>query len=123
MSLCLAAGAAVATIAAETFTLAWTHSIEKTRWEEDWRIAGGGLVLVEARIRATGAGMEPPPGSTLRDGIWHYRPDLPLQAVLHLAHSPHAGGYELCVAGRCAPLAEQLPGLASEAVVEVSPCN
>ena len=30
-------------LAAATFTLSWTHSVEKTRWEETWRIAPAGL--------------------------------------------------------------------------------
>ena len=45
MPLCVAAGGLVMTLALESFTLAWTHSIEKIRWEEDWRIDGGRLVL------------------------------------------------------------------------------
>jgi hypothetical protein len=53
----------------------WTHSIEKIRWEEDWRIEDGALHLVEARIRGSGAGMEPPAGAVLKNGVWHYRPN------------------------------------------------
>jgi hypothetical protein len=74
MSLCLAAGAVSAVLAVEAFTLGWIHSIEKIRWEEDWRIEGHALVITEARIRGTGAGMEPPAGSVLKDGVWRYRP-------------------------------------------------
>ena len=33
MPLCVAAGGLVVTLAMESFTLAWTHSIEKIRWE------------------------------------------------------------------------------------------
>jgi hypothetical protein len=71
MSLCLAAGAAGAVLAVNGFTLAWMHSIEKIRWEEDWRIVGRELVITEARIRGTGAGMEPPetPGFRTASGI------------------------------------------------------
>ena len=61
MSLCLAAGAITASLAIQAFTLAWAHSIEKIRWEEDWRVEENQLHLVEARIKGTGAGMEPPP--------------------------------------------------------------
>ena len=63
MSLCLAAGAASAVLALNGFTLAWTHSIEKIHWEEDWRVEGRALVITEARIRGFGAGMEPPAGA------------------------------------------------------------
>ena len=55
--LCLASGALVSQLAAGAFTLAWMHSIEKIRWEEDWKIAGGELVLIEGRVRGSGAGM------------------------------------------------------------------
>jgi hypothetical protein len=89
--------------AIDAFTLSWTHSIEKIRWEEDWRIEGKTLVLKEARIRGSGAGMEPPAGSVLKNGVWHYRPQLPPQTVLRLSHSPHAGGYTLCTETLCAP--------------------
>lgn len=122
MALCLAAGAVVATLAIDAFTLAWTHSIEKIRWEEDWRVEGRTLVLHEARIRGTGAGMEAPSGAVLEHGAWHYRPALPPQAALRLTHSPHAAGHELCVAGRCASLAERLPGIDNTTVIEIRSC-
>ena len=122
MSLCLAAGAVSAVLAIDAFTLSWTHSIEKVRWEEDWRIEAGALVLTEARIRGTGAGMEPPPGAVLKSGVWHYRPQLPPQAVLRLSHSPHAGGYTLCTSTVCAPLADRLPGIDNNAVIELRAC-
>jgi hypothetical protein len=120
--ICLSAGALAAVVAAEAFTLAWTHSIEKTRWEEDWRVAAGQLHPVEARIRGSGAGMEPPAGAVLRDGVWHYRPVLPPQAGLRLAHSPYAAAYTLCIAGGCRPLAEHLPGIDNSAVIELRAC-
>jgi hypothetical protein len=123
MSLCLAAGAVSAVLAVEGFTLGWIHSIEKIRWEEDWRIEGRALVITEARIRGTGAGMEPPAGSVLKDGVWRYRPLLPPQTVLRLAHSPYTSGYELCIEGRCRPLADHLPGIDNSAVIEVRECR
>jgi hypothetical protein len=121
--LCLAAGAVAASLAIDSFTLSWIHSIEKIRWEEDWRIEAGALVVTEARIRGTGAGMEPPPGSVLKNGVWHYRPQLPPQTVLRLAHSPYVGGYTLCTATVCAPLADQLPGLPDSALIEIYSCG
>lgn len=122
MSLCLAAGAISAVLAIESFTLSWIHSIEKIRWEEDWRIEAGALHLVAARIRGTGAGMEPPAGAVLKDGVWHYRPAVPPQPVLRLAHSPHAAGYTLCTATLCAALADYLPGIDNTATVELREC-
>ena len=63
MELCLLAAGATVRLGTVALTLAWTHSIEKTRWEEDWRATPAGLVLEEDRIQATGAGMEPPPNA------------------------------------------------------------
>lgn len=120
--LCLAAGAIAASLAIESFTLSWIHSIEKIRWEEDWRIFGNELAITEARIRGTGAGMEPPAGAVLKEGVWHYRPQLPPQSVLRLSHSPYAGGYTLCTTTLCAPLADHLPGIENNAVIELRAC-
>ena len=70
MGVCLATAVATATLAANAFTLAWTHSIERLRWEEDWRTEGAELVLDGVRVRGHGAGMEPPAGAV-------YRPSAP----------------------------------------------
>ena len=119
--LCLTAGTVTAMLALSSFTLAWTHSIEKVRWEEDWHVAKGRLVLSEARIRSSGAGMEPPTDAVLKNGVWHYRPTLAPQAQLRLAHSPYAGGYELCHNEACTPLAQHLSNI-ENAVVELRAC-
>jgi hypothetical protein len=121
MALCLSAGALAASLAVHSFTLAWTHSIEKTRWEEDWQVSER-LQLVAARVRGSGAGMEVPDGAVLVDGVWHYRPAVAAQAELLLTHSPHTAGYALCTAGQCRTLDELLPGLPTNAVVKLAPC-
>jgi hypothetical protein len=121
--LCLAAGAVSAVLAIDGFTLAWMHSIEKIRWEEDWRVQGKALVITEVRIRGSGAGMEPPPGAVLSNGVWHYRPALPSQKMLRLTHSPYTSGYELCVEGRCRALADHLPEIDNNAVIELRECT
>jgi hypothetical protein len=123
MSICLAAGVLAVTLPLSTFTLAWTHSIEKIRWEEDYRVVAGRLVLEDARIRGSGAGMEPPPDARLDHGIWHYRPHLPPLERLRLTHSRYTAGYEMCSAGACRPLTAVLPGLPDYAVVEVTACG
>jgi hypothetical protein len=120
--LCLGAGALVTMLAVESFTLAWTHSIEKIRWEEDWRLADGRMHLVEARIRGSGAGMEPPAGAVLENGVWRYRPALAPLERLRLAHSIFTTGYELCVDRRCRPLA-QLVGSAENEPVDLFACT
>ncbi|MFA6313034.1 MAG: DUF1850 domain-containing protein [Sterolibacterium sp.] len=121
--ICLAAGLIVATLPLHSFTLAWTHSIEKIRWEEDYRIVDRRLVLEEARIRGSGAGMEPPPDAVLKNGIWSYRPTLAPLGALRLSHSPYAAGYTLCSDGRCRPLAEILTGIADTETVVIAPCS
>ena len=121
--LCVAAGGLSAMLALQSFTLAWTHSIEKVRWEEDWQVTEQGLVLAEARVRGHGAGMEPAAGSRLAHGVWHYTPDLLPQARLKLVHSPYAAGYELCTAAKCQALTDLLPGLAAYALIELFPCE
>jgi hypothetical protein len=122
MPLCVAAGGAVVALALQSFTLAWTHSIEKIRWEEDWRVDGTRLVLVEARVRGSGAGMEPPAGSILEHGVWRYDPHLPPLEVLRLTHSHYAAGYELCHDGACAPLADAAPRVGDGDVIELRAC-
>ncbi|HSD37363.1 MAG TPA: DUF1850 domain-containing protein [Rhodocyclaceae bacterium] len=89
-----------------SFTLAWSHSVQHIRWEEDWQVEQGLLVLREARVRGTGAGMEIPAGAEFRDGAWHYQPGVPPLHELRLANSPHGGGYEVCQGVRCVPLAQ-----------------
>ena len=92
MGICLATGASVTMIAAQAFTLAWTHSVEKTGWEEDWRLDGPRLVLVEARIKGSGAGMEPPDDARLVAGWWQYHPRDVALAALSLANAGGAAG-------------------------------
>lgn len=119
--LCLVAGLLVAALG-DAATLRWTHSIEKIVWEEDYRLEAGQLRLVEARIRGTGAGMEPPAGAVLRDGVWHYVPDPSMLPELRLAHSPHAAPYVLCAKAGCRDIDEWMPGLPAHAVPRLVPC-
>ena len=121
--ICLAAGAIAASLPLSAFTLAWTHSIEKIRWEEDYRVVDSRLVLEEARIRGSGAGMEPPADARFEKGVWHYRPPLPPLERLRLTHSPYTAEYQICSGGHCRPLTAILTNLPQFAVVEVSPCE
>jgi len=121
MQLCLAAAGLVVALPLQAFTLAWTHSIEKVRWEEDYRVAGDRLQLTEARILGTGAGMEPPPDAVLKDGVWHYRPKIaPLQTV-RLTRSGYVADYQFCVDGSCRALGD-IVGDKAEAV-DMSACT
>lgn len=106
MGICIASGAKLTFIAASSFTLAWTHSVQKTEWQEDWRTIGADrLELTQARVQGSGAGMEPPEGSRLVDGWWRYRPRVPTLPALHLADvGAEAGRWRLCTAGACRDL-------------------
>lgn len=102
MSLCILAGGKILALAATAFTLSWSHSVERTRWEEDWRVKPAGLEIVEARIKGSGAGMEPPEGAVLENGWWIYAPAVAVQERLVLAASGATGeGWSLCAGGNC----------------------
>jgi hypothetical protein len=119
MSLCIAAAGKVVTLAVAAFTLSWTHSVERTRWEEDWTITPSGFEIVEARVEGSGAGMEPGEAAVLRDGWWIYKPKLPPQRAIVLAASGATGeGWRLCAAQTCREIAAT-PG----APVELTSCD
>ena len=106
LSLCLASAGAVKALALTAFTLAWTHSIEKVEWQEDWRITPAGLELVEARVKGSGAGMEPPAEARLVDGWFQWRPARAPMPEVVLANSGAAGEWRLCADGKCRTLSE-----------------
>lgn len=118
MNVCLILGAAKTVYATALFTLAWTHSVEKTRWEEDWRVTPAGLEITAARIEGSGAGMEPPPDAVRQGRFWLYHPRLPAQPRITLARSgATGGGWQVCFAGTCHDIPE---GPGSPAVL--TPC-
>lgn len=124
MAVCLGlAGVVWAELPGERFTLAWRHSVEKVRWAEDYQVVGDRLLLREARVRGSGAGMEVPAGALFEKGQWRYWPGLPLDR-LRLGRTPEAGDYELCLAEGCRPMADWIgPPTAEVAAVEVWVCK
>ncbi|MCV0395815.1 MAG: DUF1850 domain-containing protein [Rhizobiaceae bacterium] len=119
MPVCLYLGGKAMVLAATTFTLAWTHSVEKTRWVEEWHLTPAGLELIAARVEGTGAGMEIPDGAVLEDGVWTYRPDLPPQPALLLAQSGATGeGWTICSDGAC-----RIVGAAQADPAEIKACE
>ncbi|CAN1533095.1 Protein of unknown function DUF1850 [Burkholderiaceae bacterium] len=114
LSLAALSGPAV-WVPGDQFTLAWTHSVERTRWEEDytvqWRGAPAQAVLIatEARIRGSGAGMEPPPDAVLNGGWWRYTPTIRQPLELPLMRSGFVPDFERCDAQGCQPLSNWLP--------------
>jgi hypothetical protein len=118
MSLCVLAAGKTTVLAVSAFTLSWTHSVEKTRWEEYWRVTPAGLEILEARVKGSGAGMDPPEGSVLKDGWWTYKPRIGLRPTVNLAASgATGGGWMLCADQTCL-------GLGAEAgePIELSVC-
>ena len=119
MPLCILAGAKTLTLAASLFTLSWTHSVEKVEWKETWRVTPTGLQIVEARIRGSGAGMEPPADARLEDGWLIYSPKLRPVPELRLAASgATVSPWHLCAAGDCHDF-----GAAPGAPIVVRPCR
>lgn len=124
------AASAVVFVPARRFTLAWMHSIEHVRWEEDYELHAAGeggradtalssaaaagappqLWAVSSRVRGSAAGMEPGPDAVLRGGWFEFRPAQGVHTDLWLTRSPYTADYELCVDGAaCQPLSAWLP--------------
>jgi hypothetical protein len=116
--LCLFAGSVVAPLMAGAITLAWTHSVEKTLWEEDWRLGAAGLEMAEARVRGTGAGMEPPPEANFVNGSWAWRPAVPPLPEVVLRRSGATVDYTICIAGHCRPMGAYVPPTADPVVLK-----
>jgi hypothetical protein len=109
MQLCLLAAGATIRLGTVALTLAWTHSIEKTRWEEDYRATPAGIVVTQDRIQSTGAGMEPPPDATFDGTWWRYTPALPPQRQIVLRRSGATADWQVCIRGTCKPMGDYLP--------------
>jgi len=119
VSLCILAGGKAVTLGLTAFTLAWTHSVEKTEWREEWRITSAGLELVEARIKGSGAGIDPPDGAVLEDGWWVYAPKIaPVPRLVLAASGATVSGWTLCADDACFTL-----GAAAGETVVVEACE
>ena len=117
--ICLLAGSMIAPLMADAITLAWTHSVEKIAWEEDWRAGSAGLELVEARVRGSGAGMEPPPEARFSNGVWAWKPSVPPQAQVIMRRSGATADWRVCLAGQCRPMEAYVPPAADPVVMRV----
>lgn len=123
LCLAMAAGAVLASVPLPdgAFTLSWRHSVERTLWQEDYRVEGTRLRLVRASVEGSGAGMDPPADSRLEDGAWVWRPDRPVPEI-RLAHSAFGGDYRLCIDGGCRPLSSVVPQRGDGTLV-IAPCG
>jgi hypothetical protein len=89
------------------------------RWEENWRVTPAGLEIVEALVKGSGAGIDPPEGAVLKDGWWTYAPRVGARRRVSLAASGATGsGWTLCADQSCRELGSE-PGEA----VELSACD
>ena len=123
MSLCLASAGIVKTLSIAAFTLAWTHSIEKVDWQEDWRVTAHGLELVQARVKGSGAGMEPPPDARLVDGWFEWKPRRAAMPEVALGNSGAAGEWRMCTEGKCRTLSEIFGFRIGSNVTTMSACD
>jgi len=108
MGVCFIAGSVAKTLQVTAFTLVWTHSVQKTDWQEDWRATADGLTLTEARIKGSGAGVDPPADARLINGWWRWRPASAPRKDVILGHSGATGDWRICTGGRCRTLPDIL---------------
>lgn len=118
-ALCISVGAQLISLPAHEFTLQWQHTIEKTLWEEDYLVAGDWLLLTRARIRGSGAGMEPPADAVKDGNAWSYRPADRWRRSLQLARSGYGEDYVLCVGKTCRAFGDLV---AARGLTTLQPC-
>ena len=101
------------------FSLNWVHSVEKVEWQEYWRVKPQGLVLETARVKGSGAGMEPADDAVLKNGWWEWRPQVPPLPEIILANSnTTVSDWRLCAEEKpCIELKDQ-----SREVIRITVC-
>ncbi|MFV0410372.1 MAG: DUF1850 domain-containing protein [Paracoccus sp. (in: a-proteobacteria)] len=115
---CLLIGAVALSLSGDSFTLDWTHSVEKVSWREQWQLDPGGLHLRQAAVKGSGAGMEPGPDARLRNGWWVWQPDLaPVEKLVLAASGATPSAWKLCDGADCRDLGA-MPG----APITLRPC-
>jgi hypothetical protein len=119
-ALCISVGTKVVSLPTDVFTLRWQHTVEKTLWEEDYVVAGGWLLLTRARIRGSGAGMEPPADAVKDGNSWSYRPADRWRRSIELARSEFGDDYELCIRHSCRRISDIIGG---RGATTLKPCE
>ena len=120
--ICLIAAGATIHLGVSALTLAWTHSVEKVRWEEDYRATPAGLIVTQDRLQGTGAGMEPPSDATFDGTWWRYRPKIGPQPQVILRRSgTTVSDWDVCIGGTCKPMSDYVGAKTDPVVMTV--CN
>lgn len=111
----------------QRFTLAWMHSIEKVRWEEDYAVVASPvtgqppvLLALKARIKGSAAGMEPPDDAVLRHGWYEYPPRQAIVSELLLTRSEFTADYDWCMGGHCQTMSNLIAS--NPGITRVTPC-
>ncbi len=123
--ICLGVALAViqAVLPSNTLALSWKHSVEKIQWTEHYRVEAARLVLSEATVEGTGAGMDPPADAVFDGKVWRYTPALPPLPRVVLTRSTYTADYTLCWNGRCQTLTEIVGPLRHEGeTIELFAC-
>ena len=116
MTACLLIGS-LAVAVGGGFSLSWTHSVERVDWQESWIVQDDRLVLTEARVRGSGAGMEPGENARRQDGWWVWNPGITTPQIVLAASGATGGGWQLCTDDGC----RELGAKAGEAIT-LRPC-
>lgn len=122
--LCVMAGALhLLTLGEGDFSLAWSHSVTRDEWREEWHAGPAGLQLLAAEVKGPGAGLEIPENATRIKGGWRFTPSLgPLAELVLAASGETPSGWMLCQSGDC----EEIGSAAGQAITlrwQDSACN
>ncbi|WP_458758182.1 DUF1850 domain-containing protein [Afipia sp. TerB] len=123
MSVCFASAGVVKALSVAAFMLSWTHSVEKIEWQEDWVVTPKGLEIIAARVKGSGAGMEPPPEARLVNGWFQWTPKPLFLHEVALGNSGVAGEWRLCTQGSCRTLSDILGHPVGANVTLMSVCD
>lgn len=115
---CLLVAGKATLLAAPFFTLGWTHSVEKTGWQEQWTIRGDQLILTQSRIKGSGAGMDPGPDAQLIDEWWVWHPNVQVPSLALAASGATGDGWHLCYDSTCLVI-----GRNAGDVIDIAPCG
>lgn len=129
MQLCLTAGL-ISVFLGNEITLTWQHSVEKIIWQEDYVATENAVVVVNGRVRGTGAGMEIPKGAVqITDknspnyGAWQYQIPNNKFAKINLTHSQYTAPYSFCNKSSCKTINQLIPNIPDYAVIELTTCK